>query len=82
MIPLVLIQSSLGISGIILAESSLNFLGVGLKPEIPTLGQLLDVGRGHMFDQPGLLVIPGLVLFCLIIAFHFIGEGLRKHFTR
>jgi peptide/nickel transport system permease protein len=81
-LPLLFIQASLAICGVILAESSLNFLGVGLKPEIPTLGQLLDAGRGHLFDRPGLMVIPGLVLFGLIMAFHFIGEGLRSRFTR
>ncbi len=80
--PLVVVQASLDISGVILAESSLNFLGIGLDPEIPTLGQLIDAGRVHIFDNPGRIFIPGLVLFIVIIAFNFIGEGLRKKFTR
>lgn len=77
-LPLILVQASLGISGVILAESSLNFLGIGLAPEIPTLGQLVDAGREHIFDRPQLMIIPGIVLFIIIIAFNFIGEGLRK----
>lgn len=81
-LPLIVVQASLGISGVILAESSLNFLGIGLDPRIPTLGQLIDAGRNHIFDRPGLIVIPGAVLFFIIIAFNFIGEGLRKKFTR
>lgn len=81
-LPLVVVQASLGISGIILAESSLNFLGIGLDPLVPTLGQLIDAGRDHIFDRPGLIIIPGVVLFFIIIAFNFIGEGLRKKLTR
>jgi len=81
-LPLLMVQASLGISGVILAESSLNFLGIGLDPQIPTLGQLIDAGRDHMFDKPGLIVVPGVVLFFIIIAFNFIGEGLRKKFTK
>lgn len=79
--PLVVVQASLDISGVILAESGLNFLGIGLDPEIPTLGQLIDAGRVHIFDSPQRIFIPGLVLFCIIIAFNFIGEGLRKKYT-
>jgi peptide/nickel transport system permease protein len=80
--PLLVVQASMGISGVIIAESSLNFLGIGLDPEIPTLGQLIDAGRDHMFDNPLLIVAPGLVLFFIIIAFSFIGEGLRKKISR
>jgi peptide/nickel transport system permease protein len=81
-LPLLLVQASMGISAVIIAESSLNFLGIGLDPEIPTLGQLIDAGRDHMFDNPTLIVAPGLVLFVIIIAFNFIGEGLRKKISR
>jgi len=81
-LPLLLVQASMGISAVIIAESSLNFLGIGLDPEIPTLGQLIDAGRDHMFYNPTLIVAPGLVLFIIIIAFNFIGEGLRKKISR
>jgi ABC-type dipeptide/oligopeptide/nickel transport system permease subunit len=81
-LPLLVVQASMGISGVIIAESSLNFLGIGLDPGIPTLGQLIDAGRDYMFDNPTLIVAPGLVLFFIIIAFNFIGEGLRKKISR
>lgn len=82
LMPLVIVQATLGIAGVILAESSLNFLGIGLDPQIPTLGQLIDAGRNHIFDRPGLMVIPGGVLVIIILAFNFIGEGLRKKFSK
>jgi peptide/nickel transport system permease protein len=81
-LPLVIVQASMDISTVILAESALNFLGFGLDPQIPTLGQLIDAGRSHIFDKPHLIIAPGLVLFFIVIALNFIGEGLRKKFTK
>ena len=81
-LPLVVVQASIDISAVILAESGLNFLGFGLDPQIPTLGQLIDAGRAHLFDKPYLIILPGVVLFAFILAFNFIGEGLRKKLTR
>jgi peptide/nickel transport system permease protein len=80
-LPLIVVQASLDIAGIILAESSLNFLGIGLDPRVPTLGQLVDAGRDHMFVRPELIILPGAALFFIIIAFNFLAEGLRKKFT-
>ncbi len=81
-LPLIVVQASLDIAGVILAESSLNFLGIGLDPQIPTLGQLVDAGRDHMFVRPGLIIVPGAALFFIIIACNFIAEGLRRRLTR
>ncbi|MCK4837031.1 MAG: ABC transporter permease [Candidatus Aminicenantes bacterium] len=81
-LPLVIVQAFMGMGEVILVESSLNFLGIGLGPEIPTLGQLIDVGRGHLFDRPGLVMVPGMVIFLLILSFNLIGEGLRKYYNR
>ncbi len=81
-LPLIVVQASLGIADAIIAESSLNFLGFGLRPEVPTLGQMLDAGRSHLFDRPALVVMPGAVLYVLIVSFSFIGEGLQEYFSR
>lgn len=77
-LPFIIVQASLDIPGIILAESGLNFLGIGLEAGTPTLGQLLDAGRVHIFHNPRFVFIPGLVLFSIIMAFNFIGEGLSR----
>lgn len=81
-LPLVLIQASLSIAGVILAESSLNFLGIGLDPQTPTLGQLIEAGRHHMFAHPLLIAAPGAVLFVIIISFNFIAEGLSRVYAK
>ena len=77
-LPFIIVQASLDIPGIILAESALNFLGIGLEASSPTLGQLLDAGRVHIFHNPRFVFIPGSILFFIIMAFNFIGEGLSR----
>ena len=80
--PLLLTQAVLGIAGVILLESSLNFLGLGLDPRLPTLGQMIDAGRGHIFVRPSLILLPGGCLVMLIAAFLLLADGLRTGFLR
>jgi peptide/nickel transport system permease protein len=73
--PLLQTQAVSGIAAVILAEASLNFLGLGLDPRLPTLGGMIDAGRGHLFDRPALVLIPGAFLVLLIAAFLLLAEG-------
>jgi peptide/nickel transport system permease protein len=75
--PLLLTQAVLGIAGVILLESSLNFLGLGLDPRLPTLGQMVDAGRGHIFVKPALIILPGGCLVVLIAAFLLLADGIK-----
>lgn len=76
--PLLQAQIGAGIAQTIMAESTLAFLGLGLDPRIPSLGQLIDMGCGHLFDAPRLVIGPGIVLFWLILSFTLISEGLQE----
>jgi len=78
--PLLLTQAVLGIAGVILLESSLNFLGLGLDPRLPTLGQMIDAGRGHIFIKPALILLPGGCLVVLIAAFMLLADGIKIQF--
>jgi peptide/nickel transport system permease protein len=73
--PLLLTQSVSGIAAVILAEASLNFLGLGLDPRLPTLGGMIDAGRGHLFDRPALVIVPGACLTLLVAGFLLLAEG-------
>lgn len=74
--PLLLTQAASGIAAVILAESSLSFLGLGLDPRLPTLGGMIDAGRGHLFDRPLLVLLPGACLVLLVAGFLQLAEGL------
>ena len=75
--PLLLTQAVSGIAAVIMAESSLNFLGLGLDPRLPTLGGMIDAGRGHLFDRPGMVILPGACLVLLVTGFLLLAEGLK-----
>ena len=73
--PVLLTQAVSGIAAVILAEASLNFLGLGVDPRLPTLGGMIDSGRGHLLDRPALVLVPGLCLTLLVAGFLLIAEG-------
>lgn len=74
----VLIAFTFGIAGAILAESSLSFLGFGVKAPAPSWGGLLRQAFDNPLDHWHLTVFPGAALFIAVMSFNFIGEGLRK----
>jgi len=73
--PVLLTQAVSGIAAVILAEASLNFLGLGMDPRLPTLGGMIDSGRGHLLDRPALVLVPGINLTLLIAGFLLLAEG-------
>jgi len=75
--PAVVVQSTLGMAGAIIAEASLSFLGLGVQPPTPSWGTMLDAGRAHLFDAPHLTIFPGLAIALLVLGFNFLGDGLR-----
>ncbi|MDA1183273.1 MAG: ABC transporter permease [Acidobacteria bacterium] len=76
-LPAVVVQATLGMGGVILAEASLSFLGLGVQPPTPSWGAMLNDGRGHLLDAPHLTIVPGLGIALLVLGFNFLGDGLR-----
>lgn len=72
-----LVQASFGLAGVIIAESTLSFLGLGVPPSVPSWGRLLDQGVQYLLVAPHLSIFPGLAIMITIIFLHFIGDGLR-----
>ncbi len=74
--PLV-VQSVLFLSDAIMVEAGLSFLGLGIQPPTPTLGNLIRGGVSFLAVTPWLSIIPGGLLSVLILGFHLAGDGLR-----
>jgi peptide/nickel transport system permease protein len=74
----ILVQASIGMAGAILAEASLSFLGLGVPPPLSSWGAMLNDGRSHLFDAPYLVLFPGLATMLAVMAFSFLGDGLRE----
>ena len=77
MAPLI-IQFSVWVPGIILAEASLSFLGFGIPPPTPSWGGMLSgPGRMHMFVAPWMVIWPGLALAIVVYGVNMFGDALR-----
>ena len=74
------VSSTFSLSGVILTEASLSFLGLGANSSIPTWGGLLFQGRNVLEEAPFLSLIPGVLIATLILSFNFIGDILRDIF--
>lgn len=72
-----LVSSTFSLSGVILIEASLSFLGLGANSSIPTWGGLLFQGRGVLEEAPFLSIIPGVLIATVILSLNFIGDILR-----
>ncbi len=73
----VIVNVTLRIAGAILAESSLSFLGIGIQEPFPSWGSVLNAGRNHLRSAPWITLFPGLCIFVTVLAFNYIGDGLR-----
>lgn len=73
----IIVYTTLTIPGVILLESFLSFLGLGIQPPASSWGSLISGGVETMEEYPWLLIFPGLVLTITLFALNFLGDGLR-----
>ena len=73
----VIVEATFGLAGVILAESSLSFLGLGPQ-DVPTWGRLLNEGTQYLLFAPHVATFPGIAIMLTVLAFNFIGDGLRN----
>ena len=76
MAPLI-IRATLGIGAGVTAVSSLSYLGLGIAPHIPEWGNILKAGSAYLETNPYMAIFPGFAIVLLVLAFNFLGDGLR-----
>lgn len=74
-----IVQSSLGMAGAVLSEASLSFLGLGIPPPAPSWGTMIEEARQFFSSSPHVLLFPGMAIALTVLAFNFIGDGLRQY---
>jgi len=79
--PPILVHASFGMAMTIVTEASLSFLGVGVPPETPSWGSLLNSSRHFLLEAPYMSIFPGLALLLTVLAFNLFGEGLQDQFS-
>ena len=72
---IILISQQIGWT--ILTEASLSFLGLGIQPPTPSWGNMIADGRNYLITSPWIVFVPGFALMVTVLAFNFLGDGLR-----
>ncbi|OGP77308.1 MAG: hypothetical protein A2Z13_01105 [Deltaproteobacteria bacterium RBG_16_64_85] len=73
----IIVEATFGIARAIVAEAGLSFLGLGVAPPAPSWGAMINEGRHFLFVAPHIATVPGLAIMATVMAFNFIGDGLR-----
>ena len=74
----VIVQASVLCAFALQLEAGLSFLGLGVQPPTPSLGGMLADGRDVLNQAPWVEIFPGLAIVVMVLAFSFLGEGLRR----
>jgi peptide/nickel transport system permease protein len=75
-----IVNATLSLAGVILAESTLSFLGLGIPAGIPSWGSMLDSGVAYLLIAPHLSIAPGMAIMLTVLGFNFLGDGLRDFY--
>ncbi len=77
----VIVATTLACGRIILVESALSFLGVGIQPPSTSWGSMLNNAQELLVSDPPLAIYPGLFILVTVVAINFFGDGLQKAFN-
>lgn len=77
---IVVVTLAIDIGSLILAESALSFLGLGVKPETPTWGNMLTQASTFFNKSGHLVIMPGLLITITVLCLYVVGDGLRDAF--
>ena len=73
----VVVYATIFVGTAVLSEAALSFLGVGITEPTPAWGLMVAQGKDFLFSSPHLLFFPGAAIFVTVMAFVFVGDGLR-----
>jgi len=73
----IIVATTLSVGNVILLESVLSFLGLGIQPPLPSWGNMLTNAQQLIWDAPAQAIWPGFLIFVTVIAFNFLGDGLQ-----
>ena len=76
----ILVTTTLDFGNKIISTASLSFLGMGTQPPTADWGNMLATGRDYIVAAPHAAFLPGLAIFIVVLAFNFLGDGLRDTF--
>ena len=75
--PPIVVAATLGIPRAILYEAGISFLGIGVIPPMPSWGLMISEAIPNLRSYPHMLISPAIALSLTVLAFNFLGDGLR-----
>jgi peptide/nickel transport system permease protein len=76
-VPSVIVAATLNVAFAILTESAISYLGLGIRPPLPSWGNMLQNAQIYIWSAPNLAVYPGAMILFTVLAYNFVGDGLR-----
>jgi ABC-type dipeptide/oligopeptide/nickel transport system permease subunit len=73
----IIVAATITLGGVIMLESAAAFLGLGVQPPTPSWGKELRIGYSYLEVVPLFSIAPGLMITLAILAFNFLGDGMR-----
>jgi peptide/nickel transport system permease protein len=73
----IIVHSTFGMAGAIVAEAGLSFLGLGVQPPETSWGMMLSEGRKFLLIAPHMTTFPGLAIMIVVLGLNLLGDGLR-----
>ncbi len=76
-VPSIIVAATLNVAFAILTESAISYLGFGIRPPLPSWGNMLQNAQIYIWSAPNLAVYPGVLILMTVLAYNFLGDGLR-----
>jgi peptide/nickel transport system permease protein len=76
-VPSIIVAATLNVAFAILTESAISYLGLGIRPPLPSWGNMLQNAQIYLWSAPSLAVYPGVLILLTVLAYNFLGDGLR-----
>ncbi|MGE5676002.1 MAG: ABC transporter permease [Mycobacterium leprae] len=74
----IIVTATLGVSGTILTEATLSYLGLGIQPPVPSWGNMINDGQAYLRTASWITAFPGALLCLTTLALYMLGDGLRE----
>jgi peptide/nickel transport system permease protein len=75
----IIVMTTFDVADVVLTESALSFLGIGIQPPDASWGQVLNISQSYMDFAWWLILFPGLFIFMVVVAYNLLGDYLRKY---
>ena len=75
-LPTIIVAASFAIATALGAGAALSFLGLGVQPPTPSLGNMLSDAQSYIWNAPGLIVFPGFIVFMIVLGYCLVGGAL------